>query len=148
MNIEFGLDQVFCAESTSLEDAEVLRALLDCLITCDLAYLRHHKTPNLYESGVVYGRTKIWDRIPNVLAKRHADCKSLSAWRIAELIHQRTYGNYVPQPSFRWRTRPGTTIKDFHILVMLPGGKWECPSLILGMGKDENAPLLGGRMFR
>ncbi len=137
MQIVYNLSQVFDPQASSLENAECLKALLDCLIACDLSYLRHHRAPKLYESGVRYGRTQEWERIPDVMARGTADCKSLSSWRIAELVHNRVYGSYIPKPVFRWSTRPGTTIKDFHILVMLPGGKWECPSRILGMGNEQ-----------
>jgi hypothetical protein len=149
MRIVYELSQVFTPQTSSLENAEVLRALLDCLIRCDLSYLAHHKAPRLYNGKVVYGRTQEWLRIPDVIDLGYADCKSLSAWRIAELIHNRTYGNWVPKPTFRWQTRPGTTIKDFHILIQLPSGEWECPSAKLGMGNE--AAHFGGnarRLFR
>jgi hypothetical protein len=148
MQIVYNLSRVFDSQSSSLENAECLKALLDCLIACNLSYLRHHAAPKLYEAKIVYGRTQEWERIPDVIARGYGDCKSLSAWRIAELVHNRVYGGQIPKPVFRWSIRPGTTIKDFHILIQRPDGEWECPSRVLGMGANENAPVMAGRMFR
>jgi hypothetical protein len=141
MDIVFRLSNVFHPGSDPAEDAYVLRSLLDCLIATDMAYLRYHAAPPLYKAGVVYGRTKEWLRIPDCIANRKADCKSLSAWRIAELRNAGAKAN----PTFRFRKRDnGTGIKDFHILVQTSTG-YEDPSRVLGMGKNEWAHFGGGQ---
>jgi hypothetical protein len=136
MNIVYELDDVFTAGSSPLENAHVLRGLLDCLIQADLAYLRSHSCPKLYSSGVRYGRTHNWMNIPAVQKYGFTDCKSLSAWRAAELIHERAFGQNDPKTVFRWVRRDGIGVPDYHILVMTPKG-WECPSAKLGMTLPE-----------
>jgi len=132
VEITFDLGHVFRPGSSSTEDAEVLRALLDCLVRVDMAYLRNHpNTPALYRAGVVYGRTEVWDPIPALYARRYGDCKSLSAARIAELAVR----GVQAQPVFRWVQRSNGA-KDFHILVQTYSG-WEDPSKKLGMGANE-----------
>jgi hypothetical protein len=85
MIVTFNLSQVFTPESSTLENAEVLHGLLMALVMADVSYLEHHEAPMLYSSRVVYGRTNEWERIPDVIARGQGDCKSLAAWRIAEL---------------------------------------------------------------
>ncbi len=134
MQITFDIPHVFHPGSSSPEDADVLRAMLDCLIRINIEYLRRHpKTPPLYKAGVTYGRTEVWDSIPALYARRYGDCKSLSAARIAELTVRRV----VAQPTFRFNPRKNGA-KDFHILVQTYAG-WEDPSRKLGMGSNELA---------
>lgn len=134
MQITFDLPHVFYPGSSSREDAEVLRAMLDMLVRVNLSYLRRHPaTPPLYRAGVTYGRTEVWDSIPALYARRYGDCKSLSAARIAEL----TIKGVQCQPNFRFAPRPNGA-KDFHILVQSYTG-FEDPSRKLGMGKNELA---------
>lgn len=133
MEISFSLPHVFSSSSSSLEDAYVLRVLLDALVKVNLGYIRTHRPANLYSSGVRYGRTKVWEPIPALYARRFGDCKSLSAVRIAEL----TLGGVQAQPVFRWMRRPDGG-KDFHILVLTAAG-YEDPSRKLGMGSNEVA---------
>lgn len=140
MIIEITLPHVFSPSSSEAEDAEVLRVLLETLIAIDRVYVRRRAAPTLYQSGVVYGRTRTWDPIPSVSIRGYGDCKSLVAWRIAELRE----AGIDCRPVFRFKTR-ASGAKDFHILIAKPGknGKieWEDPSKILGMGKNENAPI-------
>lgn len=131
MEIAFNLPHVFHAGSSSLEDAYVLKILLDALIKVNLGYVRSHNPPSLYRSGVRYGRTTLWEPIPALYARGYGDCKSLSAVRIAELLNQ----GVMAKPVFRWRLRNDGG-KDFHILIQKVGG-YEDPSRELGMGKDE-----------
>lgn len=138
MQIVYNLSGVFTATSSRLENAHVLNALLNCLIQADLAYLRSHAAPNLYDSRVTYGRTLEWERIPDVIMRGHGDCKSLSAWRIAELVHKRKYRLDEVRPVFRFTPRGGYGVPDFHILIQTPDG-WECPSRKLGMNQHENS---------
>jgi len=158
MDITFNVHQAFYPGASEVDNACALRALLDCMIALNLAYLKYHPVPSLYESGVVYGRTTIWEPtsalyLPNKFpeqakgktwwvplgtsgGKKRGDCKSLSAARIAELRMQ----GVNAQPVFRFVNRAdGSGYQDFHILVQNPTTKtgWEDPSAKLGMGKDE-----------
>lgn len=156
MEITFNLPHVFSPVSPQVDNACALRALLDCMVALNLAYLRFHTVPSLYASGVKYGRTTIWEPTPALYlpnkhrsgssiywqpfgtdgGKQRGDCKSLSAARIAELIHS----GKKAEPVFRWANRAdGSGALDFHILVMLEGGRWEDPSRKLGMGQNEVA---------
>ena len=136
MQIVFNLSGVFTASSSTLENAITLRALLEALIQTDLAYLRNHAAPKLYASRVVYGRTSEWERIPDVIRRGYGDCKSLSAWLIAEYRMQ----GIAAKPKFRWKRRDsfGTGVPDYHILVQTSKGL-ECPSRRLGMNLDESS---------
>jgi hypothetical protein len=135
MEITLNFPHVFHPKSSRLEDAYVLKALLDALITINRRFLQHHAVPSLYKSGVVYSRTEEWDSIPALYARGYGDCKSLACARVAEI---RNSGG-VANVTFRWVQREDGG-KDFHILVS-KGGTWEDPSRILGMGKDENVRL-------
>jgi hypothetical protein len=129
VRICFDLGGVFYGGASDEDNALALQALLEALIAVDRVYLRRFsKTRKLYDSGVHYARTQVWDSIPDLLQRRYGDCKSLSAMRIAEL---RESGQKA-QPVFRFATNPQTGHKDFHILVQLLKG-WEDPSRKLGM---------------
>lgn len=130
------------------------------MVAINLAYLRHHTAPGLYQSGVVYGRTTIWEPTPALyLPNKHrmpgsiyyqpfgsskgekrGDCKSLSAALVAEMLLKE-----IPvRPVFRFAIRPNTDgILDFHILLAVPpsisANGWKDPSRDLGMGADEVA---------
>jgi hypothetical protein len=135
MIIPIGLPQVFSLDSSWDENAEVLEATLEYLIFVNRIFLRRQPfTPRLYESGVVYGRTVVWDSIPAVMERRFGDCKSLTAWQIAERREQ----GLSARPVFRWI--PETL--QYHILVLTPNG-FEDPSKYLGMGQAENGPIQG-----
>ncbi len=156
MEITFNFPYVFVPGSSRVDNAYALRALLDCLVSLNLAYLRRHAAPALYASGVVYGRTTIWepsaalylpnkhsrkqsgiiwwDPIGDSGGKKRGDCKSLSAALIAELRHQ----GKEAMPQFRFAPRTdGSGILDFHILVRTGYNQYEDPSRKLGMGRDE-----------
>ena len=137
MQITFNLPHVFNSVSTPEANAPGLQALLECLVNINMAFLRANPaTPDLYQSGVRYGRTLLWEPIPALYSARFGDCKSLTAARVAELRVRGT----PAKPVFRFRTRPNGA-RDFHILVQIEtqrGAKWEDPSKILGMGADEN----------
>ncbi len=158
MEITINFPYVFTPGSSEVDNAYALRALLECLIACNMAYLRYHSAPPLYESGVVYGRTHIWEPtgalyLPNKHGsrsdgivwwhpigvdggKKRGDCKSLSC----ALIAQYRMSGKRAEPEFRFNPRAdGSGVLDFHILVNLGGDKHEDPSRKLGMGKDELA---------
>lgn len=159
MIIPVNLPHVFYPGASKVDNALALRALLDLLVNLNLAYIRFHKPPRLYESGVKYGRTRIWEPIPALyLPNKHreslltpfwvpigdsggeqkGDCKSLATARIAELQAQ----GIECKPVFRFAKRPDESgALDFHILVQVDRKVsktgWEDPSRILGMGKEE-----------
>lgn len=135
--VMFDLERVFVAGSSLLENARVLRVLLDMMVALNIAYAANHPTPNLYRSGVVYGRTTAWETMPAMLERGYADCKSLSSRLVAEY---RLAGRNA-RSVFRHNPRSkdsGTAIRDFHILVQTDEG-FEDPSKVLGMGQNENA---------
>ena len=93
---------------------------------------RGHTVPTLYGSGVVYARTTWWENIPALYKRQWGDCKSLSCTLVAEYQMR----GINAKPVFRFNPLPTST--DYHILVQ-NGNKYEDPSKVLGMGKDENA---------
>lgn len=127
-----------------------------CLVRLNVAFLKHHTVPGLYRSGVVYGRTTIWDTIPALYAKRYGDCKSLAAALCAQYLlgldpdgrngAQLPEGPQQCKPVFRWNPNLQGG-RDFHILVLTPYG-YEDPSKRLGMGSDENAYFAPGNLRR
>lgn len=139
MRITFNLPHVFHESASEVEDAETLQVMLEALIGVNRVYLRHHPdTKSLYRSGVVYGRTKEWESIPAAMARGVADCKTVTAWRIAELREK----GVKCRPVFRFRVRRDGG-KNVHILVAQDNQSadfWEDPSKVLGMGRDENRP--------
>lgn len=102
------------------------------LVNIDRTYIRRHSTPLIYNSGVRYGRTTLWEPIPAVIARGYGDCKSLAPWLIAQYLEKGT----PAKPVFRFMTTPKG--QQYHILVQTVGG-WEDPSRALGMGRNENA---------
>jgi hypothetical protein len=134
MEITFSLPHVFSAGSDPVDNAQVLRLLLESLIAINRAYLRRHPVPALYQSGVVYRRTVTWDSIPELYAKKFGDCKSLAAALIAEYRNK----GIQADPEFRWYTNSKGE-RDYHILVEMANQKREDPSRRLGMGARENA---------
>lgn len=139
--IPFDMCHWFEPDTSPVENAYALRALLDCLIALDEAYLKYNpKTPALYKSGVYYERVDDWLPIPALYERGYGDCKSLAAALIAEY---RAAG-IACEPTFRWVVRPNTPelVRDFHILVeVTPGMHYEDPSKVLGMGRNEVAPI-------
>ncbi len=157
MEIVFNLPHVFNPDTSRVDNACALNSLLGCLISLNLKYLRFHSAPSLYESGVKYGRTTIWEPIPALYlankkrdlfhppfwsptaldgyGQKRGDCKSLTAALVAQYLH----AGKEAKPVFRWNERPDNSgIHDFHILVQTPKG-YEDPSARLGMGKNELA---------
>jgi len=128
--ISISLPHVFHAGSSQTESDQVLRILLESLVSINLVFLANHAVPRLYESGVVYGRTRVWEPIPALYIRRYGDCKSLSAALIAEY---RRAGQEA-RPVFRWEKDPHNPNKtNYHILVQKADGTFECPSKRLGM---------------
>jgi len=133
MQISINLPHVFVPQSNDVDNSRALRALLDCMEQINLAYIEMHPTKPLYESGVRYARTRVWEPIPALYERGVGDCKSLATARVAELRKQGIPCRTV----FRFSPR-GDGNKDFHILVQTPKG-WDDPSKKLGMlDKDVN----------
>lgn len=117
---------------------ESLSALLSCLFTLDVIYLRTHpRTPALYESGVRYRRERDvaeelhhqeerWRTVPAVLQGGHGDCEDLSCFRAAELV---VSGEDVAARPYPKPIIPGV----WHIVVLRGDGSFEDPSRALGM---------------
>ena len=132
--VTFDLPNAFDASSTPHTNAKVLQMLLHCLCDIDADYLKRRTgIPALYDSGVRYGRTQVWDSIPALYARGYGDCKSLTCALVAEYAML----GVATMPVFRWVVAPDNQT-NFHILVQTPYG-FEDPSKVCGMGQNENA---------
>ncbi len=112
----------------------VLLWLLEALVRINLTWLRAHpETPLLYHSPVRYEFDArfpdAWKDIPTIMEDGQGDCEDIACWRIAELIHAGIRG---VRPYLRWRKRSDNHY-TYHVLVYLPDGRIEDPSLALGM---------------
>ena len=115
-----------------MRSERALTFVLDAVSRIDEDYLLSFPaTPRLYESGVVYLREprgwEIWQDIPTALKTGVADCEDLSAWRSAE--YRRRGVDAWPLLYGRWS--PGGW--QYHVIVALPDGTYEDPSVVLGM---------------
>jgi hypothetical protein len=134
--VVFDLPSVFHIGSSPTDNAKALQTLLHCLCDIDAAFLQFRlgQIPTLYNSGVFYKRTDVWDSIPALYNRGFGDCKSLASARVAELS---IYENIPVTPDFRFfQDKLQRTF--YHIVLGTPNG-WECPSKVLGMGQDENS---------
>ena len=135
--VTFELPHVFHADSTPAENAQALRILLHALVAINEDYLsKYPRTPRLYDAGIVYDRTEVWDSIPALYRRRYGDCKSLACALVAE----RHAGGRKAEPVFRWiASRPDRSKFDilYHILVLGEEG-WEDPSKVCGMAWDRD----------
>lgn len=141
MEITFNLPHVFLPGSHRDDNALALNCLLECLVGINICLLQHHSYPTLYRSGVVYGRTQIWETIPALYRRGYGDCKSLSC----ALIAQYRLAGVECEPVFRFvDRRDGGT--DYHILVQT-ASRFEDPSKVLGMGARENARFFSRKAY-
>lgn len=150
MDLVFHFPLTFNADSDYVRNAYTLNELLKCQTAINVQYLRHNpKTPELYKSGLRYGRTTVWERLPEAyLPNKHkgrfekywepglnngriiADCKTLGPIRAAELI----VSGRAAQCQFRFLPRTDDSGNlDFHILLVTDNGYEEDPSRVLGM---------------
>lgn len=128
MEIAFRVSGVFHPSASDEDNARVLQGFMEALIEANAVYLRRHpNTPWILNSGLRYARTETWDSIPDLLARRVGDCKSLTAMHVAQL----RLGGRKARPVFRFSFTPRGS-KDFHILT-LTEGKYIDTSRILGM---------------
>lgn len=135
--VVFHVGDAFNPQNSDTRNAKVLERLLDCLITLDGIWLaKRPLTPGLYDSGVQYNRTLVWDTTPALYARQMGDCKSLASARVAEL---RRAGVWC-RPVFRHKDRSDGNFRMYHILIMFQDGTWECPSARLGMHDFQEDP--------
>jgi hypothetical protein len=158
LEIRYQLTHAFHPNADPLCNAYCLRALIDCLVEINLGYIKYCYTHGkrlapLYDSGVRYKRTVVWEPIPELYlpnkhksnrppfwepigitgGKQGGDCKSLASALIAQY---RTSGKEA-NPTFRWARRSDNSgALDFHILVQTAEG-FEDPSRVLGMSAAE-----------
>lgn len=126
-----------------------LKAVLAAVTILNIAWLRDHPgTPALYKAGVKYKRepsradleraapgaklspVEVFRTIPAVLEEGWGDCDDLASWRAAELRSQGVKARAVLIPS----NTPGVL---YHVVVRLPDGSIDDPSIRLGMGRRE-----------
>jgi hypothetical protein len=145
--LTFDIEGAFVPSASDLANAKALEALMNCLTDLDSLWLRMHPdTPRLYDSGVFYKRTDIWDTIPALYGRSYGDCKSLAACRVAELrargIKCRPVFRFITEPSESPYDQTGYTM--YHILVMFADnrvqGLWGDPSKVLGMIPPQESP--------
>jgi len=116
-----------------------LEAALEALVALNRVYLRTHpRTPALYQAGVRYLRdadaatqdtppAELWLTIPDCRSAGGADCKVLSAWRVAELRER---------GELRARCLLSRKGHLWHVRVTRSDGTIEDPSRALGMGSE------------
>lgn len=109
-------------------DKESLDAALEGLVRVNLVQLRRRPRSPLYRSQVRYRRDKgeTWDAADKVYARRWGDCEDLAAIRAAEY----RIAGVAARAVVRRSRSPGVA---WHCVVQLPGGRYEDPSLRLGM---------------
>lgn len=112
----------------------VLSTFLESLTATNQVFLRDRPaTPTLYTSGVTYELMPwTWRDVPMLLMARTGDCKSLVAWRLAEL---RNAGEDGARCHFLVQKRKERTI--FHVQVKRADGKIEDPSARVGMKRSN-----------
>lgn len=118
MRIPLYCGAVFHPGSPDEDDARALQCLMECLIEINLIYLKRYRTPQIEQSGLKYVRTEEWDSIPDLLNKGFGDCKSLTAFDVAQI---RNSGNNA-KPVFRMAVNPTNARKEFHILTQTGSG--------------------------
>ena len=107
-----------------------LELLLTGLLNLNVAIMERYTLPSLYSAGVRYRPDgEIWRNALAVLEATEADCKSLSAYRAAELIVRGQDARIVVH-------RSGAHTLHARVLT---GGKIEAPSIRLGMKKRRVA---------
>lgn len=111
-------------ERSEFDRARALELLLTGLVALNVGIMDRYELRSLYKSGVRYHKDRtMWRHALAVLSYGRADCKSLAAYRAAELIHQGKDARVVVK-----RTGPHT----LHAQVRVDG-RIEDPSRRLGM---------------
>jgi len=113
--------------SVRVDDAHDIQTEVLALAARYKRYLREHpEIPLLYRTGVRYRKGPEWSTLEDVLARGWADCKLLTAWRIAELALR---GQHATARVVLVRAQP----ELWHVMVRMPDGSIEDPSKKLGM---------------
>ena len=111
-------------ERDEFDRAKALELLLGGLVALNVGIMQRYNLPLLYKSGVRYHEDKkMWRHALAVLKYGRVDCKSLAAYRAAELIVRGKRAKVVVH-----RTGPHT----LHARVKV-NGRIEDPSRRLGM---------------
>jgi len=134
---EFGL---FNGPRDPRDAALSMRAVVhgcDFLLRCNVDYLLAYgrEVPRFYNCGLRYQTLReacggdVWQDIPTLIQRKVGDCKDLACFRAADLIVRERI-NAKPIVRRRWLDR-GFGL--YHVVVLLPDGTVEDPSLLLGM---------------
>jgi hypothetical protein len=128
--------------------------LMEALVRINQSHIRQFKAlskqkkvpapyPLLYRAGIHYEPepgTEEWLDIPHMLAATGgtfpgpwADCEDLACWRTAEL--REASKPVKAKPFAKWRKKDDGSYA-YHALTLLPDGRLEDPSLVLGMGNE------------
>lgn len=121
--------------------AKTLDHITEALVRHNSDLLARRYYPPLYRSGVVYRPQgeDVWTDIEGILADGEADCKSLCAYRAAELRHRGEYARcfHLWQLGAKaWNERHPFL---YHTLLARQNGQVEDPSAILGMQPIESS---------
>lgn len=111
------------------------------LFRCNIDYLLTYgaSVPRFYEAGLHYRSPEdacgsdIWQDIPTLLGRSFGDCKDLACFRAAELVVK----DQVDAKPFVKRRFYPDGFALYHVVVQLPNGGFEDPSLALGMNPDD-----------
>lgn len=124
--------------------ARAIKIVLEANTLVNQMYLRTHRVPELYKSGVRYQeeplnlakvgagpvvRIEEFALIPAVLERGWGDCDDLSPWLCAQLREQGEKANI----RVVWREHPTTHRIVYHIVVRRQNGSVEDPNHRLGM---------------
>jgi hypothetical protein len=131
--------QLFRNEDERRASEIVLGSLLETLTRANAVYLQATPSaPNIYQAGVRYARERpkikgapipeVWKTIPYCIADREADCEDLAAWLASQY---RVRQGIAAKCVFTYRKRGNFSV--YHIMVKLPDGRIEDPSVRLGM---------------
>lgn len=118
---------------TVRQEPKTYLGLVECLSRLDEWSLRKWSFPPLYQSGIVYEAetdgAEVWQTTPALYLRGRGDCEDLAAHRVAEhrVGGERARVNMV----LSGRTSFGGRL--FHFNVLLPSGRIEDPSRVLGM---------------
>lgn len=120
------LDLASLESMVANDRAAVVAEVVETLVAVNRLYFAKHGVVGLYASGVKYAESGGWKDIPACLRDGVADCKSLAAWRLAELREADKKATlHVQHFNLEGADR-------LHLLVWVDG-KYEDPSKKLGM---------------
>lgn len=127
--------------SQSQKDASLsMRATMygcDFLYRCDMDFLLAYgdQVPRFYDAGLRYKTPNdpcggdVWQDIPTLLGRKFGDCKDLACFRAAELVVK----DKIQARPYVKRKFFADGFALYHVVVLLPNGEFEDPSIALGM---------------